>query len=245
MRVSLESLVDASLEGEIRRESSVSSCLLDLNPCVKSSEQGQVRLRMLRRSMTDSVSIRSPSAAPQSLWTGCLYARTPHHPAHLLFFIWQVTAGDLYVCACWHECLLMHHHAIYHFFRLQSFQLSAKLVPSLKLTSDLYGWLPLICYRNGSRCKKWWEASPCGCPAGKWCDTCTGPQGYIKEQPFHVWGTRGSSVHLWSHRNREEYVCLCVFALASLQFWTGAALPRQNLVVLFIHLTFPSMTHNV
>lgn len=45
--VSVKLLVYASLGGEISRESSVSSCLLDLNPCVKSSEAGQAWLHML------------------------------------------------------------------------------------------------------------------------------------------------------------------------------------------------------
>ena len=85
-------------------------------------------------------------------------------------------------------------------------------------------------------------------PAGKWCDTCRGPQSYIKEQPFRVWGTRGSCLPLIAQEQRKLSVCVLFFffffggggGLSQSSSRTDATLPWRNVVLLFIH--FPSLS---
>lgn len=211
----LESLVYASPAGEIRGESSVSSCLLDLNPCVKSSEPGQVRLHMLRRLMSEPVSIGSPSAAPQSPTKQDVYIPARLAIQHTCFFSFD--GSLLVICtrprvgmfACpWVD---MQSIFFFFFFRLWTVQ---RFIFEADFTSP---WLTVCWYtmKTAVRAKGDVRLFPVVAPAGKWCDTCIGPQGYIKEQPFRVWGTHESSVYLWSHRNRET-LCACVCAVASL-----------------------------
>lgn len=76
----------------------------------------------------------------------------------------------------------MHWHAFYLFCFIQ-----ALLLSSSKQISHL-------CSRPAAAAVQEQQWGPRGderllpvvTPAGKWCDTCTGPQGYIKEQPFGV-----------------------------------------------------------
>lgn len=131
--VCLESLVYASPAGKIRRESSVSSCFLDLNSCVKSSEPGQVWLHMLWCLMNWcwSEHLQLHHSHPKPDVHILEYSTIQHTFFYLTRHCWFVCVRvGINVCSC-----------NLSFFRLGSFQLSALLFSSLKLNSYLHGWL--------------------------------------------------------------------------------------------------------
>lgn len=136
-------------------------------------------------SMTEPVSIRSPLDAPKSPSTGCLCSNCASDRSLLASYLFIFS-----VC--------VHQHAVYN------------LLSALQSRFHIFcGRLLLITYKNSSGGPRCYERLLLVVsPAGKWCDTCTGPQGYIKEQAFGVWGTCGSSVYLWSHMNRGNTACV-------------------------------------
>lgn len=139
------------------------------------------------------------------------------HAFHVTGHRWRCLC--MCVCASRHKCLFMHHHVIYHFSGLGASSFQLHFSPSLKLTSHLHGWVAgdgTIRTVVGSGVDV--SSLHVVAPAAKWCGSCAGPQGAWS----HVQGTRGSSVYLWSHWNRDN--CVCSPGGWS-SFWTDAALP--------------------
>ena len=158
----------------------------------------------------DQIQQIRPSAAPQSLSNRMFihqHASPSNTPSffHLTGHCWRfvcVRAGKN-VCSCVTRQL----------WELLAFS-SVCPVFEADFTSPWFTgcWYTI---RTAVRAKGDARLLPVVSPAGKWCDTCRGPQSYIKEQPFRVWGTRGSCLPLIAQEQRKLSVCVCFF------FWGG------------------------